>query len=191
MTTFSFVLIPICILLLVVRYQKQIQSWLCNVFKLHQNDQSQSPADVKGMAPYPAQPIRGRERYRVMMDIRKLDVQNWLTLDKNYVEEHRVRDQLLREKKDTVLQCLPESREACQEALEEVSQFLCERFPSGFQTSTNGCERIIENRMSGENFNITQHAATGSSTDALEAAVRLTMEDLSVLMLNEEGEYYL
>lgn len=191
MTTFSFVVIPICLLLLAVRYKTPIQSWILNLLNLRQNDCPQGPSDVKGMAPYPAQPIRGRERYRVMMDIRKLDVQNWLTLDKNYMEEHRVRDQLLREKKDTILQCLPESRDCCQEALEEVSQFLCERFPSGFQKANQSGEDIIENRMTGEKFNITSHAKNGSSTDALEAAVRLTMEDLSVLMLNEDGEYYL
>ncbi|KAJ5232121.1 hypothetical protein N7468_005077 [Penicillium chermesinum] len=176
MTVFSLVVLPICLLLLAVRYQKPIHSWLSQFCKLRQHASSQSPTDVKGMAPYPAQPIRGRERYRVMMDIRKLDVANWLTLDKNYMEEHR---------------CLPESRDGCQEALEEVSQFLCERFPSAFHKTTEGDESVIENRMTGEKFNVTQQAASGNSTDALEAAVRLTMEDLSVLMLNEDGEYYL
>ncbi|KAJ5645707.1 hypothetical protein N7507_011718 [Penicillium longicatenatum] len=142
------------------------------------------------MAPYPAQPIRGRERYRILMDVRRLDTQNWLTLDKNYMDEHRVRDQLLREKRDNVLQCLPESLVACQETLEEVSEFLCERFPGMFKKTVQGNETWVENKTTKERFNISGQA-TVNSTDALEAAVRLTMEDLSVLMMNDDGEYYL
>lgn len=155
------------------------------------NENIKPPADLKGMAPYPAQPIKGRERYRIMMDIRKLDSQNWLTLDKNYMEEHRVRDHLLREKKGTVLQCLPESVEACQEALEQVSNFLCQRFPSIFQTEIVDSKPSIRNRMTGEMFEIGGTALNEKATDALEAAVRLTMEDLSILMKNDEDEYYL
>ncbi|KAJ5167396.1 uncharacterized protein N7482_006177 [Penicillium canariense] len=142
------------------------------------------------MAPYPAQPIKGRERYRIMMDIRKLDVQNWLTLDQNYMEEHRVRDDLLREKREKVLQCLPESQDACQEALGEVSDFLCDRFPNMFQKVVQDGNCFIRNRMTGEQFDI-GGAPGGETIDALEAAVRLTMEDLSILMMNEDGEYYL
>lgn len=126
-----------------------------------------------------------------MMDIRKLDSQNWLTLDKNYMEEHRVRDHLLREKRGKVLQCLPESVEACQEALEEVSSFLCQRFPSMFQSETMDGRQVIQNRMTGEQFDIDGAHSNEQPTDALEAAVRLTMEDLSILMKNDEDEYYL
>ncbi|KAJ5551927.1 hypothetical protein N7535_000131 [Penicillium sp. DV-2018c] len=143
------------------------------------------------MAPYPVQPIKGRERYRVMMDIRKLDVHNWLTLDKNYMDEHRVRTQLLYEKRDEVLRCLPESIEPCQEALEEVSDFLCKRFPNIFEVSRHNDQKFIKNHMTGDRFAINGRDPHKELTEALESAVRLTMEDLSILMMNEEGEYYL
>lgn len=143
------------------------------------------------MAPYPAQPIKGRERYRVMMDIRKLDAQNWLTLDKNYMDEHRVRTQLLYEQREKVLRCLPESIEPCQEALEEVSDFLCERFPNMFEMSIVNNQKCINNRMTGDNFTVSGRDPNEGLTEALETAVRLTMEDLSILMINAEGEYYL
>jgi hypothetical protein len=126
-----------------------------------------------------------------MMDIRKLDVHNWLTLDKNYMDEHRVRTQLLDEKRGKVIQCLPESLESCQEALEEVSDFLCERFPDAFTMSTHENRKIIENSMTGDKFTVSGRDANEGLTEALEAAVRLTMEDLSILMMNGEGEYYL
>ncbi|KAJ5577436.1 uncharacterized protein N7459_006400 [Penicillium hispanicum] len=194
MTAFSLVALPIFLLVLVGRYQKEIRNWLC--FAIQKPDVTDDGAandqsDVKRMAPYPAQPIKGRDRYRVMMDIRKLDSQNWLTLDKNYMAEHRVRDHLLREKRDQVLRCLPESADACQEALEEVSSFLCQRFGNMFGKTFQGGQMFIENRMTGEKFNISGRGPEGHNTDALEAAVRLTMEDLSILMQNDEGEYYL
>lgn len=196
MTTFSLVALSIVILLLVVGYQKRNnnwQTWLSSLKSpvLNEDVCSHGPSDLKRMAPYPAQPIRGREKYRIMMDIRRLDAQNWLTLDKNYIDEHRVRDRLLREKRDQVLQCLPESDEACQETLVEVSEFLCQRFPSMFHRIVQDKESWIENRATKEKFNITNQTKAGDITDALEAAVRLTMEDLSVLMINEDGEYYL
>lgn len=189
MTVFSLVALPIILLSLVARYQKEIRNWLWTIPKTSsQHGYIGDPSDLK---PYPAQPIRGRERYRVMMDIRKLDVLNWLTLDKNYMDEHRVRDALLREKRDQVLQCLPESVDACREALEEVSHFLCQRFPTMFETTMHESKPYIQNRMTGESFNICGSVLDEAPTNALEAAVRLTMEDLSILMMNEDDEYYL
>lgn len=133
-------------------------------------------------------PIKGRERYRVMMDIRKLDVQNWLTIDKNYMAEHQVRSQLLQQEKSKVLQCLPESYEACLEALEEVVEFLCQRFPDKFEHKRSGDESTVHNRMTGETF---VFGGQNNQVDPLEIAVRLTMEDLSILMKNTDDEYYL
>ncbi|KAJ5765281.1 hypothetical protein N7520_004840 [Penicillium odoratum] len=190
MSTFSLVALSVLILLVVVGSQKRLLAWLFSGKESLHNACSHGPSDFKRMAPYPAQPIRGRERYRVMMDVRRLDTQNWLTLDKNYMDEHRVRDNLLCEKREKVLRCLPESLVACQETLEEVSEFLCERFPGMFKKTVQGSETWVENRATKEKFNI-HPGPTVNSTDALEAAVRLTMEDLSVLMMNEDGEYYL
>lgn len=186
MTVFTLVTLPIIFLSLVVRYHKEIRHWLCNrQKKFHQNECAQTSSDLK------PQPIKGRERYRVMMDIRKLDAQNWLTLDKNYMDEHRVRDALLCQKRDQVLQCLPESVDACHEALEEVSKFLSQRFPNMFETTMHNSKPHIKNRMTGEKFELGGSVPNENLPDALEAAVRLTMEDLSILMMNDDGEYYL
>lgn len=192
MTTFSLVAIPIFVFLFAVRHQKQLLKWLSHNPKgKHCSKNASNPSDIRRMAPYPAQPIKGRERYRVMMDIRKLDAQNWLTLDKNYMDEHRVRTQLLHEKREEVLRCLPESIDPCQEALEEVSNFLCERFPNMFEMSIQDGRKIIDNRMTDDKFAVSGRDPNEGLTEALEAAVRLTMEDLSILMMNEEGEFYL
>lgn len=142
----------------------------------------------KRMAPYPAEPIKGRERYRVMMDVRRLDAENWLTVDKYYMDEHRVRSQLLQHEKSKVLQCLPESYDGSMEVLEEVVEFLCRKYPSMFESRKQGRVTTVENKIAGETF------VFGTGNDQigpLEIAARLTMEDLSVLMKNANGEYYL
>lgn len=140
------------------------------------------------MTPYPAQPIKGRKRYHVMMDVRKLDQRNWLTIDRNYMEEHQVRNDLLETEREKVIQCLPESQEACKEALEEVVTFLCERYPNMFEKKEREGKVTVFNKKTGERFHF---GDTTDEMEPLEIAVRLTMEDLSILMKNENDEYYL
>lgn len=146
--------------------------------------------DAKATTPRPVQPIKGREKYRVMMDVRRMEPANWLSLDANYLPEHRVRSQLLAHEKRRVLRCLPESGGACMEVLEEVVGFLCGRFPDAFERTVgrDGEGTCVANKLTGESF------VFGTGQDALEPleiAVRLTMEDLSVLLENADGEYYL
>lgn len=131
------------------------------------------------------------------MDIRRLDDRNWLTLDERYPEEHKVRTKLLDEEKDQVLQCLPETDEACAEALEEVVGFLCWRYPGMYERKCRGETSTVHNKMTGEAFTYggrDDRGGTGTSGEQLgplEIAARLAMEDLSVLMTNPDDEYYL
>lgn len=146
--------------------------------------------NASATTPRPVQPIKGREKYRVMMDVRRMEPANWLSLDANYLPEHRVRSQLLAHEKHRVLRCLPESGGACMEVLEEVVGFLCGRFPDAFERTVgrDGKGTCVANKLTGESF------VFGTGQDALEPleiAVRLTMEDLSVLLENADGEYYL
>lgn len=184
MNNFSLAILSILIFSLIFSLRKHLFSWT-----IFNKNASPSGNDLKRMTPYPAQPIKGRERYRVMMDVRKLDVQNWLTVDKNYIDEHQIRSQLLSQEKHKVLQCLPESYDACLEALEEVVEFLCMRFPNVFAKKTSGDETTVCNKMTGESFVF--GGKHNAHIDPLEIAVRLTMEDLSILLKNEDDEYYL
>jgi hypothetical protein len=122
------------------------------------------------------------------MGLRKLDEWNWLTVDKNYMKEHQVRDNLLQNQREDVIHCLPESQDACAEVLEEVTKFLRDRYPSMFQMKKSGRETEIHNTKTGETF---VFGGTSNMMEPLEIAARLTMEDLSVLMKNADGEHYL
>lgn len=190
MSVFSIVTITTFVILFALTHYKEKLQCLLRRLTPKSLSKHTSPSDVKSLAPYPVQAIKGRERYRVMMDIRKQDAQNWLTIDKNYTTENRVRAQLIDENREKVIRCLPESLESCQETLDEVSAFLCERFPDRFSVITQDNKKVIENNITGDRLTISGDTPEERAM-ALETAVRLTMEDLSVLMTNEEGEYYL
>ena len=74
------------------------------------------------------------------------------------------------------------------QGLEVVAEFLCERYPDMFHIEEVGDMRRILNSKTGESFVIGDE---NSAADPLETAVRLAMEDLSILLKNKEGEYYL
>lgn len=164
--------------------------WLLRLFHLPREEvhQKSHDQDVTSKAPYPCTAIKGNQKFRITMGLRKLDEWNWLTVDKNYLKEHEIRDSLLRNQREDVFECLPESKAACAEALEVVAQFLCDRYPSMFRMGSHGGINTIHNTKTDESFDISD---VDSTAEPLEVAARLAMEDLSVLMKNDDGEYYL
>ena len=144
--------------------------------------------DLGKMTPYPDDPIKGREKYKITMGLRKADKENWLTIDNKYMAEHWVRDGLLKDEREKVFQCLPVSEDACKETLEEVVAFLCERYPQMFEKIRTMNGSAIQNKKTGERFGL---GNSGGGMQPLEIAVRLAMEDFSVLLPNDEGEYIL
>ena len=144
--------------------------------------------DLERMKPYPDDPIKGREKYRITMGLRKADKENWLTIDNKYMEEHWVRDGLLKDEREKVYQCLPESQEACEETLEEVAGFLCKKYPQMFEKIRTVNGPAIHNKKTGEKF---QRGNSKYGMEPLEMAVRLAMEDFSILLQNADGEYCL
>ncbi|KAL1880394.1 hypothetical protein Plec18167_003798 [Paecilomyces lecythidis] len=109
-------------------------------------------------------------------------------MDKNYMQEHQVRVRLLELERPKVFQCLPESREACTEALTEVVTFLCKRYPWMFEHTQIEKETTVHNKKTGETF---VFGGSNNNMEPLEVAVRLSMEDLSILLKNADDEYYL
>lgn len=164
--------------------------WLLKLFHPSQDKvlEKSKVQDATRKAPYPCNAIKGNQKFRITMGLRRLDEWNWLTVDKNYLKEHDVRASLLQKQRSQVIQSLPESKAACAEGLEVVAEFLCERYPDMFHMEEAGDMRKIHNTKTGESFVIGDE---NSATDPLETAVRLAMEDLSILLKNEEGEYYL
>ncbi|PGH28230.1 hypothetical protein AJ80_00121 [Polytolypa hystricis UAMH7299] len=153
----------------------------------HNHTTKSAERDPEKMDPYPPGQIKGKPKYCVTMGLKKLDKQNWLTIDGAYTEQHELRDGLFRDQRRKVLTCLPSAAAACEEAMQEVVAFLCGQYPTMFQKETGSGGEMIKNMKTGEAF------AMGDSKqmEPLEIAARLAMEDLSVLLPNDDGEYYM
>jgi hypothetical protein len=141
--------------------------------------------DVK---PYSFPPLRERTSTKMAMGLKRLDEDNWLTLDSNYLPEHFLRCSLLCTKHLQVIQCLPDSEAACFEVLSIVTSFLSSRFPQHFTITTIQSGPAIHNHLTNEIFPIGQQ----NCSIPLEIAAKLSMEDFNVLIKNPEtGEYHL
>jgi hypothetical protein len=62
------------------------------------------------------------------MGLRKLDAENWLTIDSEYDQYYRARQQLLSEAKEEVLQYLPGGEAAYEELLGAAIQILTKEY---------------------------------------------------------------
>lgn len=142
--------------------------------------------DLEKLAPYPNEKIRGFEKHRIRMSLKKMDHVNWLTVDKNYTALHKIRKVLFSTQKQKKIQCLPEARDACQEALHEVSKFLCKRYPAMFEMDDAG--KIIRNKENKEEFHLD---GWNDSMPPLEIAARLAMDDFTIILKNDEGMHYM
>ncbi|OAX81480.1 hypothetical protein ACJ72_04185 [Emergomyces africanus] len=140
--------------------------------------------DLEMLPPYPVGKIKGKARYRTNMGLKRLDQLNWLTIDKNYMEQHELRDALFRTQRIKVFQCLPEAEHACEELLHEVATYLCGRYPTIFEMGPD----VVKITKTGEVFCLGNHTQKSAP---LEVAARLAMEDLSILLENDSGETYL
>lgn len=156
-------------------------------------DTSSNKADVfdlQALEPYPQHPFNRNEKYNMTMGLQKLDVKNWLTVDKNCPTQHRIRAGLLAAKREKVLQCLPGSEEACIEVLDLVVDYLTNKYPAMYQlVDGDGDKKRIRNRETGEELGLQQPF---EDMAPLEIAARLVAEDVNILkQASDGGEHYL
>ncbi|EFW20916.1 hypothetical protein D8B26_002798 [Coccidioides posadasii str. Silveira] len=144
--------------------------------------------DLEKIAPYPSEQIKGFEKHRIRMALKKMDRINWLTVDRNYCSLYEIRNTLFNTQKEKMVQCLPEAREACQEALREVVTFLCKRYPAMFETYASSSGQRVRNNKTGEEFSLN---GWDDSLSPLEIAARLSMDDMNIILKNKEGMHYM
>ena len=161
--------------------------------KVEDKDKDKEPQpketfDLGNTPPYSDAKIKGSAKYRIKMSVHRMDRQNWLTVDKNYMEQHKIREEFLRNQQSMIVQCLPQAREACEEALQEIAAFLCHRYPSMFEMDKSATRTVVRNKETGETFPTEKFSEEESP---LEMASRLTMEDLTILLTDDDGEHYM
>jgi len=140
----------------------------------------------KEVKAYKLPPLQRRTSTRMGMGLKRVDESNWLTIDSNYLPEHKERCHLLETSRPQVIQCLQGSEAACHEVLELVSNFLSSRFPQCFTVKPSP-RHTISNHITGETFPMGLQCP-----NPLETVAKLAMEDFNILMKDPStGEYLL
>ena len=132
--------------------------------------------------------FRGNAEYKLTMKLQTNRKDNWLTVDENYSLEHNIRLEVLQNKDNKVVACLPLAEDACKEALSLVVDYLLNNYNDAFSRSTSDKGDFVKILSTGETFRI---SPPFDDLSPLEIATRLTVEDLNVLMEQAKGEHSL
>ncbi|KAF5548364.1 hypothetical protein FPHYL_9979 [Fusarium phyllophilum] len=117
----------------------------------------------------------------VTMGIRKMDWNNWIEMDSNFLWYHDLKVSELEKDIDAHVQYLDNAvtRDACFEVLEELTAYLTVRYPKIFQLS-NG---TLRNTLTNEEFNY----PANTPKEAMATAAKLVQDDL-IIMVEEDGK---
>jgi len=123
------------------------------------------------------------------MGLRKPCTDTWLSVDEQYLAEHKIKSDLLEHKKDKLLNSSDISQAACEETLEVVVEYLTHTYPKSFkQYDHHTCGPCVEVIETGEIFGT---RAPFVNMSPLEIAARLAMEDFNILMKDNNDEHLL
>ncbi|RGP72030.1 hypothetical protein FLONG3_6929 [Fusarium longipes] len=135
----------------------------------------------------------------VTMGIRKLDWNNWIEMDSNFMWYHDTKVSELEKDIDAHVQYVDNAvtRDACFEVLEELTAYLTARYPKIFQLSGGK----LRNTLTGEAFDYPAGKSTlffkvpadsiGNPKEAMATAAKLVQDDLVIMVEEEDGQYHL
>jgi hypothetical protein len=121
----------------------------------------------------------------VTMGIRKMDWNAWIEMDSNFLSYHDTKVSELEKDVDARVQYVDNevTRLACFEVLEELTQYLTQRYPEVFQLHSG----LIHNTVTGEQF---QYPAA-TPKEAMVTAAKLVQDDLVIMVENDDGQYHI
>ncbi|KAJ5753108.1 hypothetical protein N7520_010025, partial [Penicillium odoratum] len=140
--------------------------------------------DVHTTKPIPYRPFRYGPKYFVTMGLRSMKFDEWIELDNHYLKFHADKAKRIEERGEKCYGTAPEAMDGAIELLEELCDYLPERYPTMFQKTSTGITNIITN----ETFNITQRPLP---EDPMATAARLIQDDIALMIEKPDGEYYL
>jgi hypothetical protein len=106
------------------------------------------------------------------MGLTPLDLHDWIEPDAHMAVDLAEKERLLRERHGEVFIALPEAADSSAEVLELLTSYLPERFPTLYRR----VGRQIENRVTRQHWQVTQHGL-----HPLDLAGRLVQEDLCLM----------
>jgi hypothetical protein len=114
--------------------------------------------------------------YRMAMGLVALPESELIELDDRYFDEMPQRRALVAERRQDVFHATPGSEAARQEVLDRLAAYLPERFPDWFARRGPPGNQVLENRLTGESWDL-----SALPDDPLIVAAQLVQEDLCIV----------
>lgn len=116
---------------------------------------------------------------------------DWIELDNHYMRFHDDKARRLAERPHKCVKVDPDPRvyDGTLELLEELTDYLTERYPSMFKRTDVG----LDNTLTGEKFDTRKDHLTvnGRKESPMQLSARLIQDDLAIMFEKEDGQYYL
>jgi len=120
-----------------------------------------------------------------------MDWDEWIELDNEYPRYHADKARRITERGNKCCRTDSDPRvfDGAVELLEELADYLPQRYPSLFTATEHG----LRNLFSGEVFDVRKEVLTvnGRKEDPMALAARLVQDDLAIMFEREDGGYYL
>ncbi|KAJ4346549.1 uncharacterized protein N0V89_010480 [Didymosphaeria variabile] len=134
--------------------------------------------------PLPYRPFRYGPKYNITLGLRNMKWDEWIELDNHYMRYHADKARRIAERGSKCCHTAPEAFDGAIELLEELCDYLPQRYPSLYRKTDVG----IDNIVTGESFNIIERPL---AEDPMAIAARLVQDDLAIMFEKSDGQYYL
>jgi hypothetical protein len=115
----------------------------------------------------------------------------WIELDNEFLSYHSLKAARIAERGDKCVKTAPEAMGAARELLEELVDYLPQRYPTLFQKMEIGQGKGMRNLATGEVFDGAMCERNGEKEDPMEMCARMIQDDLAIMVEKEDGQYYL
>lgn len=138
--------------------------------------------------PLPYRPFRWGPYY-ITMGLRRMQWDEWIELDNHYMRFHDDKKRRIEERGSKCSHTDPDPKvwDAAVELLEELCEYLSERYPSMFIKTDVGVDNVVTN----ESFHVKELTMNGNKEDPMQLSARLIQDDLAIMFEKEDGQYYL
>ena len=134
--------------------------------------------------PLPYRPFKYGPKYPITMGLRRMPWDDWIELDNQFTYFHAEKSRRIAELGGRIAQTAPEGLNGAYELLEELSEYLPQRYPDLFIKTIAGLDNVI----TGERINIRERPL---KEDPMQVAARLVQDDLVIVTERADGQYYL
>lgn len=109
---------------------------------------------------------------------------DWIELDNHYMKFHDLKAQRIIERGPKCSKTAPEAFDGACELVEELCDYLPQRYPSLYRKTDVGMDNIV----TGETFDIVERPL---KEDPMQMAARFVQDDLAIMFEKPDGQYYL